>query len=137
MVMTDKSDLIRDAIEKANRNLEAKFSTGNARAVAPLYTDDATLLPPGSEPIQGSAGIADFWAAVLRMGIKDVKLETREVDTQSGTAIELGQYTLRGESGQLMDRGKYVVIWKLVKGEWKLHRDIWNSSLTPQSNGKS
>ena len=28
-----------------------------------------------------------------------------------------------------MDQGKYVVIFKQVEGRWKLHRDIWNTSL--------
>ena len=130
--MTDKGDLIRDAIEKANRKLEATFLSGNARDVASFYTEDAILMPTGSEPLQGTASIADLWGAVLNMGIKEVKLETREVDAQGATAIEMGQYTLRGGAGEVMDRGKYIVIWKLIQGEWKLHRDIWNSSLSQQ-----
>ena len=130
--MTDKTDPIHEAIQNANRKLEATFLSGNARGVGSFYTDDAMLLPTGSEPIQGTAGISDFWEAVLHMGIKEVKIETREVDAQGATAIEIGQYTLRADRGQLMDRGKYVVIWKLVKGEWKLHRDIWNSSLSQE-----
>jgi ketosteroid isomerase-like protein len=130
--MPDQNDLIREAIRNANRKLEETFTSGNARAVGSFYTNNAMLLPTGSEPIQGPAAISDFWEAVLHMGIKTVQIETREVDAQGATAIEIGQYTLRGDGGQLMDRGKYVVIWKLVQGEWKLHRDIWNSSLSQQ-----
>jgi ketosteroid isomerase-like protein len=130
ILMTEKAELIREAIEKANRKLEATFVSGDARAVASFYTEDAILMPTGSEPLQGTASIADLWGAVLSMGIKEVKLETREVDAQGATAIEMGQYTLRGGTGDVMDRGKYIVIWKLIQGEWKLHRDIWNSSLS-------
>jgi len=25
--------------------------------------------------------------------------------------------------------GKYVVIWKRDGGQWKIHRDIWNTSM--------
>jgi ketosteroid isomerase-like protein len=32
-----------------------------------------------------------------------------------------------------MDRGKYIVVWKDEGGKWKLHRDIWNSSLPAPS----
>jgi len=32
----------------------------------------------------------------------------------------------------VMDQGKYIVIWKQVEGEWKLHRDIWNTSMPVQ-----
>jgi hypothetical protein len=28
----------------------------------------------------------------------------------------------------VLDEGKYIVIWKQVEGQWKLHRDILNSS---------
>jgi ketosteroid isomerase-like protein len=127
----EESTLIRAAIEKANRHLEATFQSGNTRALSRLYTDDAILMPTGSEPIQGAASIADFWEMILQMGIKEVKIETGEVDAQGATAIEMGQYSLRDDRGSLLDRGKYIVIWKLIEGEWKLHRDIWNSNLRP------
>jgi hypothetical protein len=29
----------------------------------------------------------------------------------------------------VLDQGKYIVIWKREKGQWKLHRDIFNSSV--------
>ena len=28
--------------------------------------------------------------------------------------------------------GKFIVIWKEQGGQWKLHRDIFNSSIPPQ-----
>jgi hypothetical protein len=37
-------------------------------------------------------------------------------------------YRLQGAGGQVLDMGKYVVIWKQEAGQGKLHRDIWNSS---------
>lgn len=131
--MTDPSDLIRNAILQTNQRLEQTFTSGNVRAVSSFYTDDAMLLPTGSEPIQGAAAIADFWEMVLQMGIQEVKIETREIDARGDTAIEMGEYKLSGAGGQLLDRGKYVVIWKLIRSEWKLHRDIWNSSIARQS----
>jgi ketosteroid isomerase-like protein len=29
----------------------------------------------------------------------------------------------------MLDEGKYVVIWKRHQGKWKLHRDIWTTSM--------
>jgi ketosteroid isomerase-like protein len=57
-----------------------------------------------------------------------VKLETVEVAGDGNTAYEVGQFTLQGAEGQVFDAGKYVVIWKQEAGQWKIHRDIWNSS---------
>ena len=45
------------------------------------------------------------------------------------TAYEVGKYTLLGRGGQTLDSGKYVVIWRQEDGQWKLHRDIFNTSL--------
>jgi ketosteroid isomerase-like protein len=124
-----KSDLIEETIRKANRNLEAAVASGNPDSITRLYTDDAQLLPTGSDPISGPAAIAEFWKSILQLGIKRVQLESLEIDVQGATVIELGRYTLFAEEEDFLDRGKYIVIWKLIKGEWKLHRDIWNSSV--------
>jgi ketosteroid isomerase-like protein len=70
-----------------------------------------------------------FWQALMDMGIKEVKLETVEVEKLDGTAIEVAEYTLLDEGGQALDKGKYIVIWKQEDGQWKLHRDIFNSSM--------
>ncbi len=62
------------------------------------------------------------------MGLKQAKLETVEVEGYENFAIEVGKYTLLGADGRVADAGKYVVIWKTERGNWKLHRDIWNTS---------
>jgi len=55
-------------------------------------------------------------------------LETLELEGHGETVYEVGKYTLRGTAGELLDQGKYLVVWKREKGRWRLHRDIWNSS---------
>lgn len=62
-------------------------------------------------------------------GIKGAKLESVEVESHGDTAIEVGRYTLDNGEGQMIDQGKYIVIWKQENGAWKLYRDIWNSSM--------
>ena len=42
---------------------------------------------------------------------------------------ETAHYEMYGADNKLLDKGKYVVVWKPVNGEWKLYRDIWNSSM--------
>jgi ketosteroid isomerase-like protein len=70
----------------------------------------------------------------MDMGIKTARLETVETEGHGDTAIEIGKYSLRGEAGKVFDNGKYVVIWKQEGDQWKLHRDIWNSSLPAQGD---
>src|SRR5262245_16497581 len=125
---TGSNSEVRQAIEAANRNFMAAFTRGDAAGVAALYTASAQLLPPNGDAISGAAGIQGFWQAAMGMGIKEATLTTVEVDAHGDTAIEVGRFALRGAGNQTVDQGKYIVIWKQEGGQWKLHRDIWNSS---------
>lgn len=126
------SEGMRAAIAAVNEQFQKAFNTGDAAGMGQHYTEDGQILPPNGETITGPGPIADFWSAVMGMGIKGVRLETVEVQDHGSTAIEIGHFFLSGGQGQALDNGKYMVIWKNDGGTWKLHRDIWNSS-TPAS----
>ena len=66
----------------------------------------------------------------MDMGIKTAKLTTMEITEAGENAIEVGEYELGGADGQVLDRGKYLVIWKKEKGNWRLAKDIWNTSVS-------
>ena len=121
---------IRSAIEAGNQKFIQAFQKGDSAAVAALYAANAQVLPPNGEIASGDEPIQKFWQGVMDSGIKAAQLETLEVEAFDDTAYEVGKYTLTGEGGKIMDRGKYIVIWKRVNGEWKLYRDIWNSSMS-------
>ena len=61
----------------------------------------------------------------------ELKIEPAKITVaQAGDlAYELGVYELAfdGEQGPVRDRGKYVVVWKKVDGDWKAAADIFNS----------
>jgi len=126
---------IKTDIAAANEKFVAAFSRGDAAAIASLYGMDGQVLAPHNQAISGKEAIQVFWKGVMNMGVKAAKLETLEVDNYGDTTSELGKYSLQGEAGQEVDTGKYVVIWKLEGGQWKLHRDIWNSS-RPEPSSK-
>jgi uncharacterized protein (TIGR02246 family) len=119
---------VRDAIAAANENFMAAFKKGDAAGLAALYTENGQVLPPNSDFVTGKEAIQAFWQALIDMGIKDLKLKTVEVEGHGDTAIEVSQYTIHGEGGQELGKGKYIVIWKQQEGQWKLHRDIYNSN---------
>ena len=126
--MTTQTIDIRNDIRTADDAFENQFRQGDAASLAELYTTDGMLMPTGSESIRGNQAIRDFWQGAMNMGIKDVKLDILEVELHGDAAFEAGRYQLKGANGEVMDEGKYVVIWKQEKGRWKLHRDIWNTN---------
>jgi uncharacterized protein (TIGR02246 family) len=127
MTMAAHTDA-RGGIMAANEQFMDAFRRGDAAGLAALYTEQGQALPPNSDIASGRQAIQAVWQGAMDAGIKGAQLDTLEVDGNADTAYEVGKYTLLGETGQMLDTGKYVVVWKREAGQWKLHRDIWNSS---------
>lgn len=130
MTQTGSSEL-KAAIEAANDLFMAAFNRGDAAAMAALYTEDGQMLAPNADLMTGRVAVQAFWQAVMDMGVKSVLIITGEVEDHGETAIEISRFKLFAEGDQELDQGKFIVIWKRVEGQWKLHRDIFNSSNPP------
>ena len=105
---------------------------GDAKAISSLYTSDASVMPVGMSTVKGRKAVEEFWGRAIKgMGLKNASLKTIEVIEGVNTATEMGEYllNLQAEGKQLEDKGKYVVVWKNTPDGWKLHWDIWTSSL--------
>jgi uncharacterized protein (TIGR02246 family) len=122
---------VRAAIEAGNLKFGEAVRKGDAAAIAALYSEDATLMPPDSDTIKGRQAIQASWNRSLQMGIKDAVLTTVELSGAGDYAYEIGKVLLTIQpSGQatMQLEGKYVVVWKkAASGSWQLHVDIWNS----------
>ena len=123
---------MKEGIAATNAAFMRAFELGDAGDIAELYTDDARLLPPGADLIVGKQGIKAFWSMVIDMGIASATLETVELAEFGDTAVEEGRFKLISADGQIVDHGKFVVVWKDDGGTCKLHQDIWNSSAPAQ-----
>ena len=119
-------------IAETSERFEAAYNGGDAAAMAELYTEDGALLPPGAERVDGREGIQALWQGYMDAGVRDLDLETVEVEDHGNAASEVGTYTLTapdGEGGRVAAEGKYIVLWrKGDDGVWRLHRDIWNET---------
>jgi uncharacterized protein (TIGR02246 family) len=115
-------------IEKLNDAFVAAFNKGDFAAVAALYTEDATVLPPGGTMIKGRSGIQAFWTQAGQ-SIGDVKLTAVDVKPLGPEAArEIGTFSLMTKGAQSQQVvGKYVVVWQKVGSDWKLATDIWNT----------
>ena len=114
-------------------NMDAKFSDavrkGDSATMASEYADDAMVFPPNSEAVK-KEGIESLWGGLLRMGVKDFKLTTDDVTGNADMLAETGRYEVFGAGNKSLDKGKYVVTWRNYNGNWKIFRDIWNTSIT-------
>ncbi len=119
----------RKVIQDVNDSFVAAFSRGDAAGMADVYTEDAKLLPPNGPVVSGRSAIQNFWQGVLRLGLEAAELQTLELEIGGELAYEVGTYKLMAHGNKVADHGKYVVVWKRKGGEWKWHRDIYNSSV--------
>ncbi|MGZ8524644.1 MAG: YybH family protein [Chitinophagaceae bacterium] len=118
----------KTAIEAENAKFMDAIKKGDSAGAAANYSDDAQMLPPDSEPVNKS-GIATFWGSNIRMGVKDVKLVVDDIAGNAEIISETGHYEILAAENKLLDKGKYVVVWKPVNGVWKMYRDIFNTSM--------
>jgi ketosteroid isomerase-like protein len=131
MTSQPTSEHAQAAISAAHQELMASFASGDAAGVGAVYAGAAQLLPAYSAAIAGQGAIQAFWQGCLDMGICSLQRTCTELDLLAATANEMGHYILYGRNGKVLDVGKYVVIWKVQSGQWKIHRDIWTSNLPP------
>jgi uncharacterized protein (TIGR02246 family) len=120
---------IHAAIAAADEQFMATFKQRDAAGLAGLYTRNGQLLPPNADMMTGAEAIQGFWQAVLDMGVQEARLDIAEVTGYGETAVEVGRWTMLGPEQQALDQGKYIVVWQQEDGQWKLHRDIFNSSM--------
>ena len=127
----DTTDEARAGIETTNAQFMEAFSQSDVAGVAACYTEDAQLMPPNGEIVSGREALQEAMQEFINAGVKEIRLETTEVEGHGDTAHEVGTATITGEDGQTIDEAKYIVIWKKVDDTWKLHRDIFNSNNPP------
>lgn len=121
---------IRNTIKNRNQEFMLRYNSGNAEGVSRLFTVDGEVFPPNADSVTGRDAIKKYWQAVMEMGIEKIQLNTAEVEQYGNTAIEVGNAILMNENEDILGRSKYIVIWKLKGGEWKLQRDIFNRRLS-------
>jgi uncharacterized protein (TIGR02246 family) len=116
----------RQAIEAAVTRYVAASNRGDADALMELYAEDAVLLPPDHEPIEGREAIGEFWRQGTDQGLE---VSTLRVDSDGKLGYLVGRYRLPATDTEPADSGKYVMcLERQTDGSWKLTADIWNSS---------
>jgi ketosteroid isomerase-like protein len=122
-------DTVRDAFTSICQQFQKSFNQGDVEGLASLYLEDAKILPPNMDMIEGKDTIQTFWQGALDMGIKSYTAEMIEVESSGNLGFFVGTYTLYGDGNQVINKGKFLTVLKNIDGKWKIYRDIFNSSI--------
>jgi ketosteroid isomerase-like protein len=120
---------IKKEIEKDNILYFDLFKKNDA-AIVNLYTADACLMPPNTPVIRGRAAlIKDFKDTYAGGKIKGVKFSTVDVYGDGILYVtEEGTWQVLDTDNKVIDKGKYLKLWKKTTLGWKIFRDVFNSN---------
>jgi ketosteroid isomerase-like protein len=100
-------------------------------ATVHFYALKGTLVWPGKKAVHGKAGIRKAWkemfATIQGLGLEFTP-QRIDVAEAGDLALDFGKVAmaqvLNGKKVHVT--AKYLVVWKLVAGEWKVLYDSWN-----------
>lgn len=106
------------------------YMRGDYQAIANAYTEDGKIFPNNADIVSGKESIEQRWTMPQGVHTLHHSITPLEIEILGDTAYDHGYYegSTRYRNGTVSKwAGKYVIFWKKIKGEWKIHLDIWNA----------
>jgi len=123
------------AIREMNTTFAKAYAAGDVAGVVSLYRDDAVLSPPGTPALRGRAAIREYFLkevpAAAAAGMSAAFAADSDVGVVGDLAWESGSVSISDKSGALIDRAKYLTVFRKTEGRWLMLRDIYNSDNPP------
>lgn len=119
----------RSAIIATANAFSAAYMDADYPGMMQAYHPEARIMPPGAAIIGGSEAIRERW--VLPEGVRVTLHQStpEHIQVLGDTAYDYGYYngsTRRADGSEVDWKGKYLIVWKLHEGQWKMLLDIWN-----------
>lgn len=103
----------------------AAVSSGDAAAVAALYTDDAVVRNPQGLRLEGKQQIQDSYQANFDQGPATITITPSSAVSVGDAVVVEGTYsfTIMPEGAEPIEsQGQYLAVNKQINGEWKIIR---------------
>lgn len=119
----------RKEIETTDSLVTDLMSKGDATGLANCYTTDAQLMMPNSPTIEGRRNIQAAMMEFIKSGTTKMNFSINNVWGDEEALISEGTMSFSTDAGQVVDRSKYITVYKKEDGKWKIYRDCFNSDL--------
>jgi ketosteroid isomerase-like protein len=83
---------------------DAAFKSGDAKAIAAFYADDALVLPPNHEIYRGTSGAEQFFTGVLGTGATGHKLDLIEARGEGNLLYGTAKWSANGKDAAGKDQ---------------------------------
>lgn len=118
------SDELKQSINETYTQLTQLLKSGKVDEIARrFYTEDAKFFPPTGGVAEGPEAIGKAFGGLVQAGLVVVP-EAQEVESSGDMAYEYGIGTLYNEDGKVVQKERYIVVWKKEGTQWKMYRDF-------------
>lgn len=117
------------AIKEQVKKFSNYLMTDQRDEVVKMYTSDAKIFPEKTDILEGGE-LSNYWNPENRSWKTTYHIVTPlEIKVVGDEAYDYGYYEGKSSNGDRSSswKGKYVIVWKKIDGEWKIYLDIWNS----------
>lgn len=108
-------------IELRLRDYESHLRNGDSMALGNMYTEDAEIIPS----TVGRDNIIKVFGNMIRDSITESSFKTTHLWGNDQLLVEEGTGEWSHQNGQVVGRGRYLLVWQKDQGEWKILRDTW------------
>lgn len=102
---------------------EVSFNRGDSASVASLYSDEAELVMSNAAPVKGRVAIRAEIDHMIQSGVK-VKIGSAQNVGSGDLAYVYGPYSVLNASGQVVEAGSYIEVWRRRGGVWQIDLDV-------------
>jgi ketosteroid isomerase-like protein len=132
---------ITATLDSLGQAFNAAVAAKDTNAIVAMYADDASMLPPNMPRADGRDAIHKGWVGFMSTpGVQLTAKAGPPLIAQAGDmAVVVGTYDFKAmgpKKKPLSDVGKFVTMYKLVNGQWKMQVDTWNSDMPMPGQGK-
>ena len=120
---SDQTDLatLEKEIELRLREYENYLQSGDSISLGDMYMIDAEVIPS----TVGRENIIKVFGGMIRDSITVSSFETINLWGNDQLLVEEGKGSWSHSNGQVVGRGKYLLVWQKHDGKWKILRDTW------------
>jgi RNA polymerase sigma-70 factor (ECF subfamily) len=117
------------SIAESHRIYFQAFSRGDSTLLIDRYTKDCWIMPPNAASMCGQDAPLDlFRAAYYKRGVRNGRFITTDLYGNADEFVtEVGFFQLFDAGNNMIDNGKFLVLWKKTPAGWKIFRDSFNS----------
>uniref|UniRef100_UPI0040486E67 nuclear transport factor 2 family protein n=1 Tax=Mariniflexile sp. TaxID=1979402 RepID=UPI0040486E67 len=131
---TERADVfdinaVKKIIQDNNNAFMNAHITRDTATLNGMFTRDARVFPPNSEVIKDQATIKAINMEWVNYDIKEAREESTATYGNEDYVIDEGTYYMSFGADSIVDKGKYMNVWKKEDGKWKMFRNMWNTSL--------